>query len=124
MVNNRRVAAATGFAQAVRDHGNSGFSLGQRLGAVPRMIKASLAGQYPGLSRGKLAMLGAAAAYVVSPIDLMPEIIFWVLGLADDLLVGGWLATTLLSQADDYLAWEQHQATPAPTHIIPGEVIS
>ena len=45
--------------------------LARRLGAVPRMVAASARGEYDG--RARLALLLASAAYIVSPIDLVPE---------------------------------------------------
>jgi hypothetical protein len=46
--------------------------LGERLGAMPRLFGATLRGEYAGTSRGRLLLLLAAVAYVVSPVDLMP----------------------------------------------------
>ncbi len=49
---------------------------------MPRMLRAALRGDYHGLTRGKVAMFGAALAYIVSPIDAIPE---FLLGIG-----GGW----------------------------------
>ena len=40
----------------------------------------------------RVAMMALATAYVISPIDLIPEAIFLVFGLADDAVVVAWLA--------------------------------
>lgn len=83
-----------------------GPSLGARLGAVPRMVGASLRGDYHGLGWSRLAALAAAVAYVVSPVDLMPEAFLTVLGLADDAVVVAWIVAALVSDTEDFLAWE------------------
>ena len=56
-------------------------------------------------------MLGAAG-YIVSPIDLIPEAVAPVLGLADDALVLSWLATRLVEETEAFLAWEQAGMPP------------
>ncbi len=125
MGTNRRVAAVSGVAQVLRDEGQrrAQAPLGQRLAAIPRMLHASWRGHYLGMGRGKLAGLAAAAFYIASPVDLMPEGVLLVFGLADDVLVGAWLAGSLLRAADDYLAWEASRPGPTPT-TIPGEVVA
>ena len=50
--------------------------------------------------------LAGAAAYVVSPVDLLPEAVLSVVGLADDAVVLAWFATALVQDTDDFLAWE------------------
>ena len=57
--------------------------LGKRLSAIPRMIKATVKGEYDGGTR--LALLAASAVYIVSPIDAVPELFLLVLGVVDDL---------------------------------------
>lgn len=81
-------------------------SLATRMSAVPRMVKASLNGEYDGVSPLRLAALAGAAAYVVSPVDLLPEAVLSVVGLADDAVVLAWFATALVQDTDDFLAWE------------------
>jgi uncharacterized membrane protein YkvA (DUF1232 family) len=71
------------------------------------MIRASFSGRYPALSRWRLAMLGLGAGYVISPIDAVPEAFLAVFGLADDLVLSVMIATSLLREADDFLAWEE-----------------
>lgn len=85
-----------------------------RLRAVPRMISAALQGRYAGLTAGRALALVAAALYVVSPVDLVPEALFGVFGLADDAMLVSWLASSLLGDTEAFLAWESGQGgTPA-----------
>lgn len=80
--------------------------IGARLSALPRMTRAVVNGEYTGVSRAHLAALAAAAAYVASPVDLIPEALVPVLGLADDAVVLAWFAGTLVRDTDDFLEWE------------------
>ena len=108
----RRQAALMALARAFKP-GTPG--LGQRLVALPRMIKASLTGQYDGGAR--LFAMAAAGLYIVSPIDLVPEAFLFVFGLIDDVVVAGWLAGALLAETERFLEWERRRET-----VIPGRV--
>ncbi|MFG1921508.1 YkvA family protein [Cryptosporangium sp. NPDC048952] len=103
-----RLAAAAKVAREASRPGSP--SVGARIGAIPRMIRASASGRYPGLSRLKLAMLGVGAAYIVSPIDAMPEAFMFVLGLADDAAVAVYLVGALFAETDNFLEWERMTA--------------
>jgi uncharacterized protein DUF1232 len=87
--------------------------LGRRLAAIPRMIGATMRGEYDG--GGRLALMGLSAAYIISPIDAMPEAIFLVFGLLDDAAVAAYLAGALLDETERFLEWEKQRA-----RIIPG----
>ncbi|GIJ44838.1 hypothetical protein Val02_17240 [Virgisporangium aliadipatigenens] len=90
--------------------------LGRRLGALPRMVRATLRGQYDGGSR--LAMMAVSAAYIVSPIDLVPEGALLLIGLVDDAAVAAWFAGALLDETERFLAWEK-----AREQVIPGTFV-
>ena len=98
----RRVAAAL---QEVNTPG--GPSVGARLSCLPRLTRAVAKGEYTQVGPTRLALLAAAAAYVVSPVDLLPEALVGVVGLADDAIVLGWLTTALIEDTDGFLAWEK-----------------
>lgn len=115
--NLRRKAALTALAQALRAGAHGGPPLGQRLAALPRMIRATIRGEYDGGLR--LALMTAAAAYVVSPIDLAPELLMLIFGLADDLVVVTWLAGTVLAETERFLIWERHRGSVIPGHVVP-----
>ena len=104
----RRTAAFTALWRAIT-HGRRPGSpdLGERARAVPRMVGDALSGRYAALGRGRLALLGLALAYLVSPIDLVPEAFVPLIGLADDGVVALWLAGAFLAETDRFLVWER-----------------
>ena len=104
----KRTAAFTALARALMSGSRGGPSLGKRLAALPRMIKATGRGEYDGGMR--VAMMAAMTAYVVSPIDIIPEAALLVFGLADDALMITWLAGTVLSETERFLEWEKERA--------------
>ena len=104
----RRLNVFRNFATALRIATRPGSpSVLERASAVPRMVHATRSGEYTGISLGRLAMLAAAVGYVVSPIDLMPEGLLTVFGLADDAMVVSWIAATLIRETESFLEWER-----------------
>lgn len=104
----RRVAALRALWRVVTQSGRPGSPrLGDRLRALPRMIASALSGRYRELGAGRLALVLLALAYLVSPVDLVPELLLGVLGLADDALVALWLAGAFLVETERFLAWER-----------------
>lgn len=87
-------------------------SLGSRIKAVPRMLGAALRGDYPELTKGKLAMLAAAVAYIVSPVDGVPEFLPGI-GVVDDFGVFLWLMTALLGESGRYIEWARDRTENA-----------
>jgi len=112
----RRTAAFTALARALTSGSRGGPSVGRRMAALPRMIRATMRGDYDGGLR--VALMAAATAYVVSPIDAVPEAFLLVVGLADDALMITWLAGTILSETERFLEWEARQQA-----VIPGRVV-
>jgi uncharacterized membrane protein YkvA (DUF1232 family) len=53
--------------------------------------------------------MAAATAYVVSPIDVIPEAIFLIFGLADDAVMITWLAGAVLAETERFLEWEKQR---------------
>ncbi|BFU46894.1 YkvA family protein [Krasilnikovia sp. MM14-A1004] len=113
----KRTAAFTALARALMSGARGGPSIGARLAALPRMVVATLRGEYDGGMR--LALMTAAAAYVVSPVDLVPEAVLFVFGLADDAIMITWLAGTVLSETERFLEWERSRATVIPGSVVP-----
>lgn len=103
----KRTAAFTALGKALTSGARGGPSLSKRLAALPRMIRATARGEYDGGMR--LIIMAAATAYVVSPIDLVPEAFLFVLGLADDAVMIAWLAGTVLSETERFLEWEKQR---------------
>ena len=108
MSRNARIASVVAVARAVRLAVRPGGpSIGERAGAVPRMVRATFSGEYVGVSKGRLMLMLAAAGYLVSPLDIIPEAVLPIIGLADDALVLSWLATKLVEETEAFLAWEK-----------------
>jgi uncharacterized membrane protein YkvA (DUF1232 family) len=103
----QRKAAFTALARALMSGARGGPSLGKRLAALPRMLKATAKGEYDGGMR--VAMMTAATLYVVSPVDVIPEAMFLVFGLADDAIMITWLAGTVLAETERFLEWEKQR---------------
>ncbi len=115
----RRLVAARALLNVVRGARRPGApSVGEQLAAVPRLVLATLAGRYPGMSRGRLVMMAAGLLYVLSPVDVVPELLLAVFGLADDALVAAWLAGTVLAEAESFLGWEAERR-----RVVRGEVM-
>lgn len=116
----RRTAAFTALGRALTAGTRGGPPLGRRLAALPRMIRASMRGEYDGGKR--LALMGAGLAYVVSPIDVVPEGLLLLVGLADDAVMVAWLAGAVLSETERFLEWERRAGTVVEGHV--GEPIA
>lgn len=113
----RRRTAFIAFFRAFKP-GTPGF--GRRLSAMPRLIRASLRGEYDGGMR--LFLMAAASAYVVSPLDAVPELFLAFLGLIDDAVVVSWLVGALLAETERFLEWERAR-TGAAARVVPGQVL-
>lgn len=106
----RRIAAFTALWRAItRSIGPGAPGILARLRALPRMLGGAVSGRYPGLGRGRLALLGLAVAYLVSPVDIVPELFFALLGLGDDAVVALWLGGALIVETDRFLDWERER---------------
>ncbi|MER7166508.1 YkvA family protein [Micromonospora sp. NPDC000207] len=112
----KRTAAFTALGRALAAGTRGGPPLGTRIAAVPRMIRASVKGDYDGGLR--LAMMTAAVAYVASPVDLVPELMLTVFGLVDDAVVITWLAGTVLAETERFLEWEAAGGSVIPGHAV------
>jgi uncharacterized membrane protein YkvA (DUF1232 family) len=92
--------------------------IGPRLAALPRMIKATMRGEYDGA--GRLAMMAMAGAYIISPIDAVPEMFLLVLGLVDDVALVGYFTGALLDETERFLEWEKRRKNVIPGEVTPG----
>ena len=114
----RRRAALAVLWRTVRDGARDGDAgVVERLRALPRMCTAVARGDYRGTSRLRLLLAGAAAGYVLSPVDPLPEALLGLLGTLDDAAVAAWVAGTLLGALEDFLRWERTAG------VVPGEVV-
>lgn len=80
----------------------------ERAKALPRLIRAARQGEYPGLPTSRMALWGFAVLYLVSPIDVLPELLP-IIGVADDAGVAAWLFTSVSTAAGLYLRHERDQ---------------
>ncbi|PPK98402.1 uncharacterized membrane protein YkvA (DUF1232 family) [Kineococcus xinjiangensis] len=120
----RRGAALAVMWRTVR-HGTPAGEpgVGQRLQALPRMVSAAARGEYRGTSRLRLLAAGAAAGYVLSPLDPLPEALLGMLGTVDDAVLAAWVAGTLLSATEDFLRWERAAPRTVPGQVVTHEVV-
>ena len=84
-----------------------------------------LAGIYDGMT-AVAAMMALALLYIVSPIDLLPEALMTIPGLADDAAVAAWLVAATFGATTAYRAWENNQSAPdvpLNPNVVPGEVL-
>ena len=106
---------ATAVRTATRP-GTPGF--GARMTSLPRLFRATIRGEYVGTTRGRLLTLVAALLYVVSPIDLVPEMFLPILGLGDDALVIGWIAASVINETESFLSWERDRDRTVRGHVV------
>lgn len=112
----RRAALTAATVSTVNAHGSAGF--GTRLRAVPRMIRDTMSGQYDGLGKGRLFAMTLALAYLISPVDLVPEALLTIPGLVDDTAIAVWLLAAAVTSADRYLAQTEPQPLYATATVI------
>lgn len=106
----RTAAFATLFRALTRRGAPGEPGPAQRVRALPAMLGDAWRGSYPHLGKGRLALFLLALAYLVSPVDLVPEAFLTVFGLGDDAIVAMWLGGALLVEADRYLGWRTEPA--------------
>jgi uncharacterized membrane protein YkvA (DUF1232 family) len=115
-----RAAALKVVWDAVRGARRPGApGIAERLAAFPRMVRMGMSGRYPHLDRGRLGLMALGVLYVVSPIDLVPELIVPLVGLGDDAFVLAWVAGAMLDETGAFVAWER-----AAVPTVAGEVVS
>ncbi|GAA0939187.1 hypothetical protein GCM10009554_28720 [Kribbella koreensis] len=85
----------------------------ERARALPRMLRAAKAEGYAGVSGGRKALWLVALVYLISPIDILPDLLP-VLGIADDAGVGMWLFTSVSTAAGLYLRHERERRALPP----------
>lgn len=110
----QRIAAFRALWRAItraRRRGAPGVA--ERVRALPRMVRAAVTGGYPQLSRARIGLIVLALAYLVSPIDLVPEALVTLFGLGDDAVVALWLGGAFLAETDRFLAWERARGAVA-----------
>jgi len=121
-----RFAVFGAVAAALRGVRHGGPGLGERVRAIPRMVSATLHGRYRGMGIGRLASLALGLVYILSPVDILPELLLPLIGLGDDLVVLTFVVSGLLAETEEFLAWERAQGLlrqQAQGSVVPGEVV-
>lgn len=114
VLSSRRQAGLAALARVWRTTRTPGNpSVGELAGALPRMLGARLRGSYQDVSWGRLAAMAAGTAYILSPIDLLPEALLTVFGLADDAVVAVWVTGALMDETMRFVEWERSRVTLA-----------
>lgn len=120
MRKSNRAAASAAAMKLVYESTQPGKpSFMARVKALPRMLKARMRGQYQELSTSKIVLLLLALVYIISPIDIVPELFIPLFGVGDDVGVAVWLTAMLLGETERFLNWER-----AGADYIEGEVLS
>ena len=104
-------AAVAGAVRASRGR----HPLGQRLAAVLPMIRDTFKGRWPGAPKGRVLGGLAGLAYVISPLDFLPEVLLGPFGLGDDLAIAAVSVAALLSSAEDWLDARDAASATGPT---------
>lgn len=117
------VDGAGAIASAVKAS-NGRHPLGKRVLAVPPMIWATLRRRWPGAPKGRIFIGLAGIVYLVTPIDLMPEVFLGPFGIGDDIALAAASVAALLSAAEAYLDMRDgNELPPVQAEVIPGVVV-
>jgi uncharacterized membrane protein YkvA (DUF1232 family) len=81
--------------------------LGRRLGAIPRMLAATLRGDYDG--RARIVMMAVVGVYLFSPLEFMADVVFLIVGLVGNAGVAAWLVGALMDETERFLEWERQR---------------
>ena len=109
------LSLANAFRTATRP-GTPG--LGARLACLPRLIRATITGEYTGTSRLRLLLIAGALMYLISPFDLVPVVLVPLIGLSGDALVISWIAASLINATESFLRWEGDRHLIVPGYVI------
>lgn len=110
MRKSNRAAAGAAAWQVVHEGIEPGKpTLWARATAVPRMLGGRITGRYTQMPASRVLLFLAALVYVLSPVDLVPELFIPLFGLADDAVVAVWLASGLMGETERFLEWERGQ---------------
>lgn len=120
MASVRRIAAIRALWRVLYTARRPGaVGLKGHLAAVPRMVTQGMTGRYPHLGRGRLGLAVLAVVYVLSPVDLVPELFLPLVGLGDDAVVLAWAFGAVLAETEAFLAWERDRG-----RVVAGEVVT
>ena len=81
----------------------------EKLNAFTRMLPLIFTGDYKPRKKRNLIIGIAAIIYVLSPIDIIPEIVLGPFGLLDDFAIILFAIKRLEKEVINFLAWEEQQ---------------
>jgi uncharacterized membrane protein YkvA (DUF1232 family) len=87
-----------------------------------RMIKFWRKGIYP-MRSIDIILPALGILYVVSPLDLIPDFVFPVIGVMDDFAILSLAIPKLIKEVDKFLLWEAEQQLGKETKTIDAEIV-
>lgn len=78
-----------------------------RIRALPRMLRAMRQRRYPAPPWSKRLFWIAGIIYILSPIDLLPEVFLPIIGLTDDVGLGAFLLAQLRAETGRFVESER-----------------
>ncbi|MBB4934194.1 uncharacterized membrane protein YkvA (DUF1232 family) [Lipingzhangella halophila] len=119
MRKSNRAAAGAAAWQVVHEGVKPGKpSLWARTRAIPRMFGSRLRGRYTQLPVSRLLLYVLAMLYILSPLDLVPELFIPLFGLADDAVIAVWLTSGLVGETERFLEWERYGDDYIEGHVV------
>lgn len=79
--------------------------IGRALRLFVPMCADVIKGRYRPVPWRAILWMALALIYLVSPLDLIPDVLV-LIGVADDALIVGWLLTKVDAALDDYRRWK------------------
>ena len=77
----------------------------QSLGALLRLLRAYVKGDYRDVPLKSLILIIAGVLYFLMPFDIVPDFIVGV-GFIDDAAVLAWVVSTVKTVLDEFMRWE------------------
>lgn len=80
--------------------------LKDKIMVLPAMFSDILLGRWGKERSARRTMMFAllAVLYVVSPLDILPELLLTIPGMLDDAIIATWAATSVVGMASEYLS--------------------
>jgi uncharacterized membrane protein YkvA (DUF1232 family) len=70
------------------------------------MVKMGWSGEYTGIPKGKLIVGALALTYLISPVDLIPDVLPFI-GFIDDAALLIWLVKQANEEVEKFEKWEK-----------------
>ncbi len=81
-----------------------------KINTLQRLVRSYTSGQYKTIPWKTMATILGAFVYFVNPLDLIPDVAP-VIGLTDDFSILIWVYSSVQTEIDKFLAWEQSKLT-------------